>query len=158
MVNNPCPTEIAAMPHLVILYTPQLDRETDMSTLCRKLADAMIALRDEAGTAVFPIGGTRVLAYPAAHFAVADGGTAARAQGKGDDCAFAYFNLRMGRGRSDAVKKAAGAALSAVAREHFAPLLARRPLGLTLQVDEGQEAFDAKFGNLHPLFNPPSQT
>src|ERR1051325_11201437 len=123
------------MPHLVILYTPQLDRETDMSALCRKLADAMIAQRDEAGQAVFPIGGTRVLAYPATHFAVADGGAAARALAKGDDCAFAYFNLRMGRGRSDAVKKAAGEALAAVAREHFAPLLVRRPVGLTLQVD-----------------------
>jgi 5-carboxymethyl-2-hydroxymuconate isomerase len=143
------------MPHLVILYTPQLDRETDMGALCRKLADTMIAQRDEAGKAVFPIGGTRVLAYPAAHYAVADGGAAARAQGKGDDCAFAYFNLRMGRGRSDAVKQAAGEALVAVAREHFGPLLARRPVGLTLQVDEGQEAFDGKFGNLHPLFNKP---
>ena len=36
------------MPHLVILYTPQLDRDTDMGVLCRKLADAMIAQRDEA--------------------------------------------------------------------------------------------------------------
>ncbi|HSW21638.1 MAG TPA: 5-carboxymethyl-2-hydroxymuconate isomerase [Burkholderiaceae bacterium] len=140
------------MPHLVILYTPQLDRDTDMTGLCRKLADTMIGLKDEAGKAVFPIGGTRVLAYPAAHHAVADGGVAARAQGKGEDCAFAYFNLRMGRGRSDAVKKAAGEALVAAAREHLAPALERRPVGLTLQVDEGQEAFDGKFGNLHALF------
>ena len=142
------------MPHLVILYTPQLDRETDMDALCRKLADTMIEQKDEGGKAVFPLGGTRVLAYPASHFAVADGGAAARAQGKGEDCAFAYFNLRMGRGRSAAVKQAAGEALVAVAREHLAPVLARRPVGLTLQVDEGQEAFDGKFGNLHPLFNP----
>ena len=141
------------MPHLVILYTPQLDRETDMTALCRKLADKMIEQKDESGKAVFPVGGTRVLAYPAAHFAVADGGAAARAQAKGEDCAFAYFNLRMGRGRSDAVKQSAGEALVAVARQHLAPLLARRPVGLTLQVDEGQEAFDGKFGNLHPLFN-----
>lgn len=140
------------MPHLVILYTPQLDRDTDMTVLCRKLADTMIGLKDEAGASVFPIGGTRVLAVPAAHHAVADGGAAARAQGKGDDCAFAYFNLRMGRGRSAAVKQAAGEALVAVARAHFAPVLERRPLGLTLQVDEGQEAFDGKFGNLHSLF------
>jgi 5-carboxymethyl-2-hydroxymuconate isomerase len=34
-------------------------------------------------------------------------------------------------------------------------VLARRPVGLTLQVDEGHEVFDAKFGNLHPLFNKP---
>jgi 5-carboxymethyl-2-hydroxymuconate isomerase len=140
------------MPHLVILYTPQLDRETDMGALCRTLADTMIAQRDETGKPVFPVAGTRVLAYPAAHHAVADGGAAARAQGKGD-CAFAYFNLRMGRGRSDAVKQRAGEALVAAAREHLAPLLARRPLGLTLQIDEGQEAFDGKFGNLHALFN-----
>ena len=66
---------------------------------------------------------------------------------------FAYFNLRMGRGRSEAVKKRAGEALVAVAREHLAPVLARRPVGLTLQVDEGQEAFDGKFGNLHTLFD-----
>ena len=143
------------MPHLVILYTPQLDRETDMDALCRKLADTMMAQRDESGKAVFPVGGTRVLAYPAKHFAVADGGAAARAQGKGDDCAFAYFNLRMGRGRSDAVKQAAGEALVAAARAFLAPGLARRPLGLTFQVDEGTEAFDGKFGNLHALYARP---
>ena len=38
------------------------------------------------------------------------------------------------------------------ARAHLAPLLASRPIGLTLQVDEGPEVFDGKFGNLHPLF------
>jgi 5-carboxymethyl-2-hydroxymuconate isomerase len=27
-------------------------------------------------------------------------------------------------------------------------------LGLTLQIDEGHEVFDAKLGNLHPLFAP----
>lgn len=131
------------MPHLVILYTPQLDAETDMGALCRRLADAMLSLRDEQGAPVFPTGGTRVLAYPAAHHAVADGS---------GDHAFCWFNLRMGRGRSDAVQRAAGEALVAAARDHLAPLLARRPLGLTLQVDVGAEVFDAKFGNLHPLF------
>ena len=132
------------MPHLVILYTPQLDLDTDMSVLCRKLADAMLALRDESGKPVFPVGGVRVLAYPAAHHAVADGS---------GDHAFAYFNVRMARGRSAAVQQQAGQALTAVAREHMAPVLARRPVGLTLQIDEGAEVFDAKFGNLHPLFN-----
>lgn len=131
------------MPHLVILYTPQLDRECDMTALCGALADAMLKVKDEQGAQVFPTGGTRVLAYPAAHFAVADGKA---------DYAFAYFNLRMGRGRSEAVKRQAGEALAATAKAFFAPVLARRPVGLTLQVDEGPEVFDAKFGNLHPLF------
>ena len=133
------------MPHLVVLYTPQLDAECDMTALCRALADTMIAARDEAGKAVFPTGGVRVLGYPAAHHAVADGS---------GDHAFAYLNLRMGRGRSEATRQRVGAALTATAKAHFAPLLASRPLGLTLQIDEGPEVFDAKFGNLHALFPP----
>jgi 5-carboxymethyl-2-hydroxymuconate isomerase len=131
------------MPHLVILYTPQLDAECDMTALCRCLADAMLGVRDEAGAPVFPVGGTRVLAYPAAHHAVADGS---------GDHAFAYLNLRMGRGRSEATRQRAGAALLDAAKAHFAPLLERRALGLTLQIDEGLEVFDAKFGNLHAHF------
>jgi 5-carboxymethyl-2-hydroxymuconate isomerase len=131
------------MPHLVILYTPNLERETDMAALCRSLAGTMLAVRDEAGKAVFPIGGVRVLAYPAAHAAVAD---AQR------DYGFVYLNLRMARGRSEAAKQNAGAALTDAVKAHFAPLLASRPLGLTLQIDEGAEIFDAKLGNLHALF------
>lgn len=133
------------MPHVVILYTPNLDAETDMGALCRTLADTMQTVRDEAGRPVFPTGGIRVLAYPAAHYAVADGS---------GDFAFCYLNLRMGRGRSAATQQAAGQALADAAKAHFAPLLAReRRVGLTLQVDEGPEVFDAKFGNLHPLFS-----
>jgi 5-carboxymethyl-2-hydroxymuconate isomerase len=131
------------MPHLVMLYTPQLDAEADLPRLCRRLADAMLALRDEIGAQVFPTGGTRVLAYPAAHSAVADGS---------GDHAFMYFNVRMAKGRSAALHQRIGEALSAVVREELAPLLAARPVGLTLQIDEGHEVFDAKLGNLHPLF------
>jgi 5-carboxymethyl-2-hydroxymuconate isomerase len=131
------------MPHLVMLYTPQLQEETDFPRLCRKLADAMLAVRDEQGAQVFPTGGTRVLAYPAAHYAVADGS---------GDYGFIYFNVRMAKGRSAAVHKAVGETLAATVREELAPLLAARPVGLTLQVDEGLEVFDAKLGNLHPLF------
>jgi 5-carboxymethyl-2-hydroxymuconate isomerase len=131
------------MPHLVILYTPNLEADTDMTALCRALADTMLTVRDEAGAQVFPTGGTRVLAYPAAHFAVADGS---------GDFAFCWFHLRMGRGRSEATQQAAGQALADAAKRHFAPVLARRAVGLTLQVDVGNEIFDAKFGNLHPLF------
>jgi 5-carboxymethyl-2-hydroxymuconate isomerase len=131
------------MPHVVILYTSNLDSETDMSGLCRKLADAMLTVKDESSEQVFPTGGVRVLAYPAPHFAVADGKGA---------YGFVYLNLRMGRGRSQAVKQRAGELLVAVAKEYFAPLLASRPIGLTLQIDEGQEVFSAKQGSLHSLF------
>ena len=131
------------MPHLVLLYTGNLDTETDMPGLCRRLADAMLTVRDEADAQVFPTGGTRVLAYPAAHWAVADGQR---------DYAFLYLNLRMGRGRSDGVKRVAGERLLAAAREQLASLFDRRLLGMTLQIDEGPEVFDAKHSTIHPLF------
>ena len=131
------------MPHLVVLYTANLEAETDMQLLCRRLADAMLAVRDERAAQVYPTGGVRVLAYPASHYAVADGQR---------DYAFVYLNLRMARGRSEAVRRSAGEALLAVAKAHFEPLFARRHIGLTLQIDEGQEVFDAKHSTIHPLF------
>ena len=131
------------MPHLVVLYTPGLDGESDIAALCRSLADAMLGVRDEAAAQVFPTGGVRVFAVPAAYAAVADGRR---------EAAFVYLNLRMGRGRSAEVHRRAGEAIADAARAHFAPLLATRPLGLTLQIDEGVEVFDAKLGNLHALF------
>jgi len=132
------------MPHLVLLYSADIERETDMSALCRALADAMLAQRDEAGKQVFPTGGTRVLAYPAAYSAIADG--------KGD-YGFIYANLRMGLGRSSAVHKATGDALQSVLRQHLDAALARRPIGITVQIDEGHnQVFDGKHSSLHPLF------
>ncbi len=132
------------MPHLVVLYTPNLERATDMSALCRTLADTMLAQRDEQDKPVFPLGGTRVLAYPAAHYAVADGKA---------DYAFVYLNLRMARGRGEAVKKKAGDDLIATVKAHFAPIFDHRLMGVTLQIDEGAEVFDAKHSSLHPYFN-----
>ena len=130
------------MPHLVILYSGNLDSRSDMSLLCRRLADTLLAQRDEAGKAVFPPGGTRVLAYPAPHFAISDG-----------DYGFAYLNLRMGRNRSEAVQQAVGTALMTVTQAHFGPLMTAMHMGVTLQIDVGAEVFDAKHSSLHPLFN-----
>ncbi|HMN94217.1 MAG TPA: 5-carboxymethyl-2-hydroxymuconate isomerase [Hydrogenophaga sp.] len=146
------------MPHLVILYTPNLDKPAsqggvDMSGLCRALCDAMLSVRDENDQQVFPTGGSRVLAYPAAHFAVSDGGAAGKAAGMGGDYAFVYLNLRMGRGRGALVHQRVGEALNACVKERLAEQLARRPIGITVQVDEGHEVFDAKNSSLHPLFN-----
>jgi 5-carboxymethyl-2-hydroxymuconate isomerase len=133
------------MPHCVILYTPNLERKTDVTRLCRTLADEMLTILDEQGKQVFPTGGTRVLAYPAAHYAVADG--------KGD-YAFMYLNVRMGAGRSDAVKKAAGDRLLAKVKEHFAPIFEQELVGITLQIDESPgQVYDGKHSTLHPLFN-----
>ncbi len=143
------------MPHLVILYSGNLDMKTDMSRLCRSLADTMLTQRDEGGKAVFPPGGTRVFAYPAPHFAIGDGGAAGLAAGGDGNYGFAWLNLRMGRGRSDTVHQEIGRALLAATKAHFEPLMAAMHLGVTLQIDVGNEVFDAKHSTLHPLFTKP---
>ena len=133
------------MPHLVILYTPNLEGRTDLTALCRSLADVMLSVRDESGKQVFPTGGTRVLAFPAAHYAVADGS---------GDYAFMYLNLRMACGRSEAVKNDAGDRLLAAVKDHFAPIFDRHAIGITLQIDESPgQVYDGKHSGLHPLFN-----
>lgn len=134
------------MPHLVILYSGNLDGQADMTALCRNLADTLIAQRDDADEPVFPIGGIRVLAYPAQHFAVADSER---------DYAFAYLNLRMNAGRSEATQQRVGEALLASARATFEPIQTRRLVGVTLQIDVGAEVFDGKLNNIHSLFDKP---
>jgi 5-carboxymethyl-2-hydroxymuconate isomerase len=141
------------MPHLVILYTGQLDQAVDMKSLCRQLADAMLTVKDETGKQVFPKGGTRVLAYPAPHYAVSDGGAAGVAAGGDGDYAFVYLNLRMGRGRTEATQNRVGETLLGLAKTFFSPLMATKHMGVTMQIDVGQEVFDAKHSSLHPLFN-----
>src|SRR6478735_10647272 len=134
------------MPHLVNLYTPNFEGRTNLDALCRSLADTMLAVRDENGQQVFPTGGTRVLAFPAAHYVVADGK---------NDYGFMYLNLRMAAGRSEAVKKQAGDALLDVVKRHFAPVWEKSMLGITLQIDESPgQVYDGKHSSLHPLFAP----
>ena len=72
---------------------------------------ALIAPATKRAGRCFPIGGTRVLAYPPRIYAVADG--------KGD-YGFCYINMRIGAGRSEAVKKSAGDAVLAMVQAHFA--------------------------------------
>lgn len=135
------------MPHLVLLYTPELEQGVAMGELCRSLADCMLEQRDETGKAIFPIGGIRVLAYPAAHAAVADG--------KGS-YGFLYANLRIGAGRSPQVHQQVGDNLLKVLRFHLDKVLDQRPVGVTLQIDESPgQVYDAKHSSLHPLFNKP---
>jgi 5-carboxymethyl-2-hydroxymuconate isomerase len=134
------------MPHLVMLYTRDLEAATDIDALCRTLCDAMLSVKDESGKQVFPTGGTRVLAYPTAYSAVADGRR---------DYSFLYMNLRMAKGRSGAVHQTVGDALVAAAKTQLAPLFEQRHIGMTVQVDEGHEVFDAKVSTIHPLFQTP---
>lgn len=127
------------MPHLDIQYTANLEADADMTGLCRTLTATLVGLRNDAGEPVFPLIGTRVMAWPAAHYAVADGAP---------DRAFIYLLLRIKPGRSDAIKKKAGDALLAAALAHLKPVFAQHAVGLTLEVDEGAHIYEGKQNNL----------
>jgi 5-carboxymethyl-2-hydroxymuconate isomerase len=132
------------MPHVVLQYTANLEAEVDMPALCREIAAVLVEQKDEAGGPLFPIGGTRVLAYPAAVYAVADGKA---------DYGFCYINIRIASGRSEAAKKRSGDAVLAKVQAHFAAAFAKKPIGVTVQIDESPgQVYDAKHSNLHPLF------
>lgn len=132
------------MPHVTLQYTANLEPEVDMPGLCRALAATLVALKDEAGGALYPTGGTRVLAYPTPVYAVADGK---------DDYAFCYIHVRIAQGRSEAKKKETGDALLQQAKAFFANVFERSYVGVTLQIDESpQQVYDAKHSSLHPLF------
>lgn len=133
------------MPHAVVQYTLNLETQVDMPALCREIADALIVLRDQKGGPLFPVGGTRVLAYPAQVYAVADGK---------DDYGFCYINIRIAAGRSDARKKEAGDAVLARVQARFASAFESKHIGVTVQIDESPgQVYDGKHSNLHSLFN-----
>lgn len=131
------------MPHLVIQYSQNLEQKMDVQGLCQTLSQEILAQQDSQGNRVFPIGGTRVLAYPATHYVIADG------QG---DYGFMYLNFRITAGRPSELVKQVGDALLARLREFMAPVFERETIGYTLQIDEGPEVYDAKEGNLRKLF------
>ena len=123
------------MPHLKIEYTANLDAHADVAGLCKTLSHTLVTLADGAGKPVFPLYGTRVLAYPATQYAVADGEQAR---------AFVYMNMRITAGRSAALVQTIGDAVLAAAKAHLAPAIDKLPLRLTLHIDETPPAYEGK--------------
>jgi 5-carboxymethyl-2-hydroxymuconate isomerase len=137
------------MPHLTIWYTDNL--KTDLDSLCRALCDKLLSLRDADGKRVYPPGGTRVMAFPAAHSAVADGKR---------DYPFIYLNLRIFGGRTPEVLKATGDGILEETKRVLASVIERGPIGITLQIDETPkdmpapllQSYEDRLNTLHPLF------
>ncbi len=126
------------MPHLIVEHTDNLGEDAAIPDLLRKANAVLIAQ-----SGVFPIGGIRSRAIRLTDYCVADG-TA--------DDAFVHLTLKIGAGRSAAQKQAAGDALFAMVTAHFAALYARRPLALSLEIQEFSEAGTWKQNNIHARY------
>jgi 5-carboxymethyl-2-hydroxymuconate isomerase len=126
------------MPHLIFEYTDNIAAEADIDGLLQKANAAMLA-QDGA----FPIGGLRSRAIELKHYRVADGSA---------DDAFVHVTVKIGAGRSEAVKKKAFDELFETIKAHFADLYARRSLALSMEIFEFSEAGTYKHNNIHQRF------
>ncbi|MFL9960636.1 5-carboxymethyl-2-hydroxymuconate Delta-isomerase [Paraburkholderia sediminicola] len=127
------------MPHLTLEYSANLADAQRIGQLCDKLAQCLDARRENEQK-VYPLGGIRVRAVRCEQYRVADGRP---------DAAFLHANLKIGAGRSDAVKKATGDALFALIKQHFAAEFEQQGLALSLEINEFSEAGTWKHNNLH---------
>lgn len=112
------------MAHVTIEWTANLEGEFDLTALMAMIAQDM----RENADGVFPVGGIRVRAYRVDDYVIADN--------QGPDDAFVNLDVKMGAGRSEEFRQAYFDALFARISNFFADLLDRRPLALSLYVEE----------------------
>ena len=131
---------------MTLEYSANMRDEGRFCELCRKLAQYMTTLRVEGG-AVFPPGGVRVRAIACEDFCIADGTLS--------DAGFVHAILKVGAGRSDAVKQATCTGLFEIMKAHFAESFAKQGVALSLELNEFSESGTLKHNNLHARFKKP---
>ena len=119
------------MPHIWIEYSGNLDLDT--RTLMRTVQDAAVG----DGT-LFPLAGARTRALRVDDCLIVDGHP---------DNAFVHVVLRIGHGRSDVQKAALGERVFQALSTVLAPLLAARPLGISMQIEEADPVLNYKVNN-----------
>jgi 5-carboxymethyl-2-hydroxymuconate isomerase len=131
------------MSHMTLEYSDNLRAGGRFRELCRSLAQFMTALRAD-GAAVFPAGGVRVRAIAFEDYCIADGSV--------PDAGFVHAVLKIGAGRSDAVKQTVCTGLFEIMKSHFAAQFAAQGLALSLELCEFSESGTLKHNNLHARF------
>ena len=123
------------MPHCIVEYTDNLASDGDIPKLLQELAGKFRSRGD-----VFPVGGLRIRAIRLTEFVLADG--------LGDD-AFVNVTVKIGPGRPLEFRKQFFAEMFEIVQEHFAELFARRPLALSLYVEEADKDGSFKANSIH---------
>ena len=126
------------MPHFIAEYTDNIKDQADIKGMLRKVNQVLI---DQGG--VYPIGGIRARAIELHDYVMAD---------DQEDYAFVHATLKIGSGRSEAVKKATCEALFEMMKDHFAPLFASRYFALSMELYEFDEGGTFKQNNVHARF------
>lgn len=125
------------MPHFITECTENIRAEADLPGLFKRVNDLL------AESGLFPLGGIRSRAHWVDTWQMADGA---------HDYAFVHMTLKIGHGRSQEQLMPVMERLFACIREHFADLMARRYLALSLAVEELHPQLNFKQNNVHALF------
>ena len=122
------------MPHLIVEYSANIEREIALDELLDKLHARALE------TGVFPLGGLRVRAHRADHYRIAD---------KSPENGFVHVTALIGHGRALDVQQRAGEQLFETLTAHLAQLYAKRPLAISLNIQEFHPVLNFKKNNLH---------
>ena len=114
------------MAHVRVEWTANLDGDLDIRTLLALIAADM----RERADGVFPVGGIRVRSIRLTDYVIADG--------TGPNDAFINLDVKMGVGRPAAFRQAYFDGLFARICAFLGDLFDRRPLALSLYVDEAE--------------------
>jgi 5-carboxymethyl-2-hydroxymuconate isomerase len=125
------------MPHFITECSENIRTEADLPGLFQQVNRLL------AESGLFPLGGIRSRAHWVDTWQMADGA---------HDYAFVHMTLKIGHGRSQQQLMPVMEQLFACIREHFADLMARRYLALSLAVEELHPQLNFKQNNVHALF------
>jgi len=128
------------MPHLTLEYSANLDDRIDMHRLCDSLHATLL------DTGHFEIGAVRVRALRCASYSVAD---------LLPENAFIDAVLRIGMGRSEAIRQQIGDALFECLQQELTALFDTPHFALSLEVREIARDFSWKRNAIHPRLRQP---
>lgn len=121
------------MPHIWVEYSANIEKEIDVPQLLETVQKALI---DDGS--VFPFAGARTRGVRVDNYLIVDGHP---------DNAFVHVLLRIAAGRSEADRKAAGDRVFSNVKDYLSQIMARRPLGLSVQMEESGAEVNLKTSN-----------
>ena len=131
------------MPHLIVEYSANIEREIALDELLDKLHARALE------TGVFPLGGLRVRAHRTDHYRIAD---------KAPENGFVHVTALIGHGRALDVQQRAGEQLFEVLTAHLKSLYDRNPLAISLNIQEFHPVLNFKQNNLHERLKKRAET
>ena len=121
------------MPHQIIEYSSNLESDIDFHELVRVMHETAVTID------ALPTGGIRTRAARRDNVLVAD---------SHPDNGFINVTLRIAEGRTRDVRKATGETLFGTLRDFVADVFQRRPMSLSLEIQEIEPEMRWKQGNI----------